>query len=72
VYPCGGWAAPVLVIPVEPCRLTFQLADISKSNLVAASLFADGAAAVLLGAGNGQEVLASYSTIWPNTEDVMG
>ncbi|HZC19703.1 MAG TPA: 3-oxoacyl-[acyl-carrier-protein] synthase III C-terminal domain-containing protein [Rubrobacteraceae bacterium] len=61
-----------LVIVVELCSLTFQVGDISKSNLVAASLFADGAAAVLLGAGEGPEVLGSHSTTWPGTEDVMG
>src|SRR5918911_4540456 len=62
----------VLVVVVELCSLTFQVGDVSKSNLVAASLFADGAAAVLLGAGEGPEVLGSHSTIWPGTEDVMG
>jgi alkylresorcinol/alkylpyrone synthase len=63
----------VLVVAVELCSLTFQIGDISKSNLVAASLFADGAAAVLLGAGReGPEIIGSYSTTWPETEDVMG
>ena len=33
---------------MELCSLTFQAGDFSKSNLVAASLFADGATAVLL------------------------
>jgi alkylresorcinol/alkylpyrone synthase len=64
---------PVLVIAVELCSLTFQAGDASKSNLIAASLFADGAAAVLIGAGDeGPEVLGSHSRTWPNTEDVMG
>jgi alkylresorcinol/alkylpyrone synthase len=61
-----------LVVAVELCSLTFQIGDLSKSNLVAASLFADGAAAVLLGAGEGPEVLGSHSTTWPGTGDVMG
>ncbi len=61
-----------LMVAVELCSLTFQIGDISKSNLVAASLFADGAAAVLLGAGEGPEILGSHSTTWPGTEDVMG
>ena len=62
-----------LVVAVELCSLTFQAGDASKSNLIASSLFADGAAAVLLGAGQeGPEVLGSHSTTWPNTEDVMG
>lgn len=38
----------VLLVAVEICSLTFQSRDISKRNLVATSLFADGAAAVLL------------------------
>ncbi|MEW6637184.1 MAG: 3-oxoacyl-[acyl-carrier-protein] synthase III C-terminal domain-containing protein, partial [Actinomycetota bacterium] len=36
---------------------------------------ADGAAAVLVGSGDGTrgpELLGSHSTTWPNTEDVMG
>jgi alkylresorcinol/alkylpyrone synthase len=62
----------VLLVAVELCGLTFQKGDRSKSNLVAASLFADGAAAVLLGPGEGPEVLGSYSTTWPDSEGVMG
>jgi alkylresorcinol/alkylpyrone synthase len=62
----------VLVVAVELCSLTFQAGDVSKSNLIATSLFADGAAAVLLGVGDGPEILGSHSTTWPNTEDVMG
>jgi alkylresorcinol/alkylpyrone synthase len=61
----------VLVVAVELCSLTFQVGDISKSNLVASSLFADGAAAVLLGSGEGPQILGSHATTWPNTEDVM-
>ena len=63
---------PVLLVAVELCGLTFVRGDRSKSNLVATSLFADGAAAVLLGAGEGPDLLGSYSTTWPETEDVMG
>ena len=74
--------ARVLLIALELCTLTFQHNDHSKRNLVAASLFADGAAAVLvLGADapvpsrNGTRPLAllgSRSTLWPDTLDVMG
>ena len=39
---------PVLLVAVELCSLTFQRGDRSKSNLVAVSLFGDGAAAVVL------------------------
>ena len=62
----------VLLVAVELSGLTFQRGDRSKSNLISTSLFADGAAAVLLGNTGGPEVLGSYSTTWPDTEDVMG
>jgi alkylresorcinol/alkylpyrone synthase len=62
----------VLLVGVELCSLTFVNADLSKSNLVGASIFADGAAAALLGRGTGPEVEGSFSTTWPETEDVMG
>ena len=66
---------PVLLVGVELCGLTFVRGDRSKSNLVGTSLFADGAAAVLLGGeagGTGPVLHGSYSTTWPETEDVMG
>lgn len=62
----------VLLVAVELCGLTFVRGDLSKSNLVATSLFADGAAAALLGEGEGPEVIGGHSTTWPGTEDVMG
>ncbi len=76
-------AAPgsrVLLIALELCSLTFQRNDLSKRNLVAASLFGDGAAAALVVADdapvvNGHrplELVASSSTFWPDTLDVMG
>ena len=40
--------AVILVLALELCSLTFQRHDRSKRNLVAASLFADGAAAALV------------------------
>ena len=72
--------AKVLVVCIELCSLTFQKDDYSKSNLVGASLFADGAACVLV---CGDEVkleqdvviphiLGSGSKWMPNSEDVMG
>ncbi|HET7479242.1 MAG TPA: 3-oxoacyl-[acyl-carrier-protein] synthase III C-terminal domain-containing protein [Rubrobacteraceae bacterium] len=62
----------VLLVAVELSGLTFQRGDRSKSNLISTSLFADGAAAVVLGTGAGPEIVGSYSTTWPGTEDVMG
>ena len=43
----------VLLVAVELSGLTFQRGDRSKSNLISTSLFADGAAAVLLGGYHG-------------------
>ncbi len=62
----------VLMVGVELSGLTFQRSDRSKANLISTSLFADGAAAVILGTGVGPEILGSRSTTWPDTEDVMG
>jgi len=62
----------VLLVSAELCSLTFQRGDLSKSNLVAASLFADGAAAVIVGPGAGPALVGSYSTLLDDTEDVMG
>ncbi|WCK52441.1 3-oxoacyl-[acyl-carrier-protein] synthase III C-terminal domain-containing protein [Aneurinibacillus sp. Ricciae_BoGa-3] len=67
-----------LLIAVECCGLTFQQEDRSKSNLVATSLFADGAAAVLiegeqcLPEGHGPRIEQTLSTLWPDTRDIMG
>jgi alkylresorcinol/alkylpyrone synthase len=68
----------VLLVAVELCGLTFQKGDRSKANLVSTALFADGAAAVLIGReveaepAEGPELLGSYTTTWPGTEDIMG
>jgi len=63
----------LLLITVELCSLTFQLGDLSKANVVAASLFGDGAAALLIGCqGEGPEILGSYSHLWDDSEDIMG
>lgn len=64
----------VLLVAVELCSLTFLPGDLSKSNLVATSLFADGAAAVVLGqqAASGPAVLGGFSRLLPNSYDVMG
>lgn len=73
--------ARVLLIALELCSLTFQRNDLSKRNLVAASLFGDGAAAALVVADDGPaarnghrplDLVASSSTFWSDTLDVMG
>lgn len=63
----------ILLVAVELCSITFQRNDFSKSNLVGTSIFADGAAAAVIGTcGSGPEIIASHSTLFPDTEDIMG
>lgn len=79
-YAKGFPHSRVLLLAVELCSLTFRHKDKSKSNLVATSLFADGAAAVLVtgdevdlpAIGASPEVKATMSTTWPDSLDVMG
>lgn len=63
-----------LFVAVELTSLTFQRNDFSKSNLIATALFADGAAAVVLRADDSPRpaLLASHSTLFPDSEAVMG
>ena len=65
-----------LLVCVELCSLTFQFDDRSVRNLVASSLFADGAAAVLVEGdalgGKGPAILDSESTLFPDSLDLMG
>ncbi|MFA5708041.1 type III polyketide synthase [Mycolicibacterium sp.] len=65
-----------VLVAVELCSLTIQWDDDSTANLVASSLFGDGAAAVVaVGAQRGApgpQVLATRSRLYPDTEDVMG
>jgi len=68
-----------LLISVEIGELAFLQNDMSKSNLIATSLFGDGAAAVLVVGDEVDiplkeklEMLDSQSTIWNKSLDVMG
>ncbi len=67
------------LLAVELCSLTIQRKDNSVANLVATSLFGDGAAAVITKGADlstegsvGPRVLATRSRIYPDTEEVMG
>jgi alkylresorcinol/alkylpyrone synthase len=64
----------VLMVALELCTLAVRHDELSKANIVAASLFGDGAAAVVLRAGDGgaTQVEASGEKLWPGTLDVMG
>ncbi len=71
-----------LLVCVELCSVTFQWQDLSKRNLIAASLFADGGAAVLVEgddlpaaeapAAPPVAILGTQSTLWPDTSEIMG
>ncbi|MFB7140841.1 type III polyketide synthase [Gottfriedia sp. NPDC056225] len=73
----------ILLVAVELCSLTFQKEDLSKSNIIGTSLFADGAAAVLV-VGDESElknrtihkalptIVQTNSNLMPNSLDVMG
>ena len=64
--------ARVLFLVVELCSLTFRVGDPGKSNVIAAALFGDGAAGVVLGEGRGPRVTATGEWTWPNSLAVMG
>ena len=66
----------VLLVAAEMCSLTLLRDDPSPSNVVATALFADGAAVALLCGDDvgdaGYPLLASRSTLYPDSLDVMG
>jgi alkylresorcinol/alkylpyrone synthase len=62
-----------LMLTVELCSLTFRSNDQTNGNIVAAALFGDGAAGLLLDhEGDGPELLGGGSHTWPQSLDVMG
>lgn len=64
---------PVLLAVVELCALTFRASDTSNSNIVAAALFGDGAAAAVIATDGAGPVLAEAGEhTWPGSLDVMG
>ena len=66
----------VLLVALECCSLTFMAGDVTKKNLIATSLFADGAAAALIGGdrsgGDGPAIVATCSHLFPDSYRVMG
>jgi len=64
----------VLLVAIELCTLAVRHDDLTKANIVAASLFGDGAAALVLRAGDGgaTRVEATGEKLWPDTLDIMG
>jgi alkylresorcinol/alkylpyrone synthase len=59
------------------CGLTFRRGDDSKANIIGTTIFGDGAAAIVLRAGEGTDgaragVEAWGEHTWPQSRDVMG
>lgn len=68
-------AAPgrrVLLVAVETCTLGFRMDVPSKADLIATALFGDGAAAAVLGPGEGPALSRGGQQIWPDTLRIMG
>ena len=64
----------VLLVVIELCTLAFRADDMTMSNIVATALFGDGAAAIVLRAGDGGPWAIEHAGehTWPDTIDVMG
>ena len=64
----------VLMVTIELCSLALRLDELTKANIIATSLFGDGAAAMVLRAGDGGATRIEHvgEHLWPDTLDVMG
>lgn len=65
----------VLVVVVELCTLAFRADRSTKADVISSALFGDGAAALVLRAGEadaGIKVGATAEHTWPATLDIMG
>lgn len=66
----------VLLLVVELCALTFRPQEMTKANIIASALFGDGAAAVVLRAGEEPSAPARYlgsaEHTWPDSLGIMG
>lgn len=69
-----------LIVGVELCSLAFQRNERGKSDIISTALFGDGAAACIMvgdkvvldhSTGPHPSTLASLSTLYPDTEEVM-
>lgn len=63
---------PVLLVCLELCSMAYDHSRFDKKDMVALALFADGCAAAVIGAGQGPELAAFASHVWPGTVDMMG
>jgi alkylresorcinol/alkylpyrone synthase len=64
----------VLLVTIELCSLALRHDELTKANIVAVSLFGDGAAAVILRAGDGgaTQIENAGEHLWPDTLGIMG
>ncbi len=66
----------VLLVAVELCTLAFRLDRATKADIIATSLFGDGAAAAIVSSDDDIEAIANFSGatehLWPDTLDIMG
>jgi len=64
----------VLLVTIELCSLALRLDELTKANIIATSLFGDGAAAIVLRAGDGgqTQIESTGEHLWPDTLYVMG
>src|SRR6202046_1734770 len=64
----------ILLVAVELCSLALRHDELTKANIVAVSLFGDGAAAIVLRAGDGGATRIEHSgePLWRDALDVMG
>ncbi|MEZ5710771.1 MAG: type III polyketide synthase [Blastomonas sp.] len=66
-------ARTVLLLTLELCSLAFRIADQDKKDIIASTLFADGASAIVLrGAGDGPALGKIAQHSWPGTRSMMG
>jgi alkylresorcinol/alkylpyrone synthase len=66
----------VLLVAVELCTLAFRLDRAPKADIIATSLFGDGAAAAIVSSDDDIAAIANFSGatehLWPETLDIMG
>src|SRR6201992_172843 len=64
----------VLLVAIELCSLALRLDELTTANIVAISLFGDGAAAIILRAGDGgaTQIENTGEHLWPDTLGIMG
>lgn len=63
----------VLLLTLELCSLAFRFGDMTKKAIIASTLFADGASAVVLSADGDGPALGSFAQhTWPHSRAMMG